>query len=238
MRGAIKSFARALYHHRLVRGTLRRAFAARDRKIARAYLERHDIRKLQIGAGHNLHAGWLNTNWFPIRFIQRDYIFLDAGQPMPFPAATFDYVFTEHMIEHVPYLTGQAMLRECFRILKPGGKLRISTPDFAFLIDLMKPGLSPLQQSYIDGARSSLPDGVPTTPATVANNFVRDWGHQFIYDKATLTGCLAAAGFVNITPFEVNQSDDPQLAGIDHADRMPEGFLALESMVFQAQRPA
>ena len=42
------------------------------------------------------------------------------------------------MIEHLKYSDGQNMLKESFRVLKPKGKIRISTPDLQFLIDLTK----------------------------------------------------------------------------------------------------
>lgn len=233
-----RSIARGVYHARFVQRGLRAMFAARDRKITRTYLRSHPVTKLHIGAGLNMRPDWLNTNWYPIRFVQRHCIFMDTTEPFPLPDASFDYVFTEHVIEHIPYLSGELMLRECFRVLKPGGTLRISTPDIAFLADLLQPDLTPLQLRYIDEARSVLPDDVPATPATVVNNFVRDWGHQFIYDRATLTTGLAAAGFTDIVPRPVNLSDDPELSGIENAARMTEGFLELESMVFEARRPA
>ena len=44
-----------------------------------------------------------------------------------FPEASFDAVTLNHVLEHVP--DPQRTLTECHRILKPGGKLVISTPN-------------------------------------------------------------------------------------------------------------
>jgi predicted SAM-dependent methyltransferase len=78
-------------------------------------------------------GGWLNTDYEPELPI---VMHLDASQRFPFREATFDYIFSEHVIEHISYWDGMKMLAECFRVLKGSGKVRISTPDLAFLVDL------------------------------------------------------------------------------------------------------
>lgn len=235
MASRFNSLARNLYREPVIQRAMRQGRKGRDAAQVEAYLAANPVRRLQIGAGKNLREGWLNTNWYPLEPGGDGTIFLDATERFPLPDASFDYIFSEHMIEHVPYAGGQAMLAECFRVLRPGGTLRIATPDMAFLVDLLKPRLSKLQRDYIAWAGEHfLPAGVPATPLTVVNNFVRDWGHVFIYDKAALTASLEQAGFADVTEWAVGESDDPELTGIDHPQRMPEGFLALESMIFQA----
>ncbi len=234
------SVAKNIYHNPLIQGALRESIKVigRDRLTISRYLKSNPVRRLQIGAGANIRPGWLNTNWYPILLFARQSVFLDATKRFPLPDASFDYIFSEHMIEHVPYDGGLAMLRECLRVLKPGGKLRIATPDMAFVVDLLNPQRTPQQEAYIKWAAASfLPADIPATPISVVNNFVRDWGHVYIYDKATLADSLEKAGFVGITPFKVSESDDPELAGIDNCGRMPDGFMQLESMTFQASKP-
>ena len=41
------------------------------------------------------------------------------------------------------------MLAEGFRVLRPGGTIRISTPDLVFLTDLLKKKRSPIAEEYI-----------------------------------------------------------------------------------------
>ena len=62
---------------------------------------------------------------------------------------SLDYIFSEHMIEHVSYEQGASMLRECYRTLKPGGRLRLATPDYTFLHELYASEKSDLQLNYI-----------------------------------------------------------------------------------------
>ena len=55
----------------------------------------------------------------------------------PFPEQSVDYFHTEHMIEHVPLSSAQFVMNECYRTLKPGGKIRIATPDIMKLARLL-----------------------------------------------------------------------------------------------------
>jgi len=103
------------------------------KRIIEAYFSANRIRKLQIGAGRAPLEGWLNSDLHPRR---KNIIFLDASAPLPFPDGAFDYIFSEHMIEHLSRDQGSHMLRECFRILKPGGKIRLSTPNLEAILRL------------------------------------------------------------------------------------------------------
>jgi predicted SAM-dependent methyltransferase len=211
-------------------------FGLTDRKLAAAYFAEAKQPKLHIGCGQNIRPGWLNTDNFPKA---HGAMHLDATRRFPFPDSVFDYAFSEHMIEHVPYADGFSMLKECRRVLKPGGRIRLSTPDFAFLMDLTRADRSDLQRAYITWtAKKYFPDAPHDNPMFVINNFVREWGHTFIYDERTLREALAEAGFTDITRCQLQQSTDKALCGLEYEERMPAGFLNLETITFEAVRPA
>ena len=138
------------------------------------------------------------------------------------------------MIEHVSYAQGQHMLKECFRVLKDGGKIRISTPNLSFLILLYQNEKTELQKEYIGWATETFIGSAPYCEDTfVINNFVRDWGHTFIYDEKILRFSLEKAGFKEITKFELNESEDEILRNLENERRLPEGFLSLESFTLE-----
>lgn len=49
---------------------------------------------------------------------------------LPFADNSFDAVYSSHFIEHIPIEQVDSFLRECLRVLKPKGIVRIVTPDF------------------------------------------------------------------------------------------------------------
>ena len=141
------------------------------------------------------------------------------------------------MIEHISYSNGLAMLRECHRILRNNGKIRISTPNLQFLIDLYKDNKSKLQREYIKWAIDSFIKSAPCYDDTfVINNFVRDWGHLFIYDEKTLRSSLEKAGFTKIIRCDLNESKDETLRNLENEKRMPKGFLKLESVTLEGTK--
>ena len=183
------------------------------------------LKKLHLGCGENPLPGWFNTDLIPGPGIAA----LNVTKPFPFSSNSVEEIFTEHMIEHIPYTDAISMLKECFRVLQPGGKIRVSTPNLAFLVALFEQK-SELQKRYIEWSTERHIRWAPKpSSAFVINNFVRAWGHQFIFDEPTLRGAFAAAGFVDIVSCP--------LSVLENESRMPEGFLRLETLTLEAKKP-
>ena len=211
-----------------------RAVTRGNERLASRYLAATHVPKLHIGCGGNALPGWLNTELDP----KGDEIFLDATKPFPFANDQFHFIYSEHMIEHVDWVQGGVMLRECWRVLKPGGIIRLVTPDLQQLTRLLSGPLTELEQSYLDYCVRTfgLPAG-PNRAVHVVNNFMRAWGHQFIYDEHTLREQLLGAGFTDVRTAPLEESAYRELTGIAKLDRMPAGFVALESLVLEACKP-
>jgi predicted SAM-dependent methyltransferase len=233
MNAAVKRIlgSRPLAPARRLRRQIRRRFGLLDRDIAYRYLAQSKEPKLHIGCGQHVLPDWLNTDRSPNSV---EIMHIDATRPLAFKAETFDFVFTEHLIEHLPYRTGLELLAECRRVLKPAGKIRISTPNLAFLIDLARADKSDLQREYIKWACRTFVPGAPEDNETFAiNNFVRGWGHTFIYDEKTLSRAMKEAGFKEVIKFDLQQSGDVALRNLENEGRMPPGFLALETLTLE-----
>ena len=206
-----------------------------DNKIIKNYFKKHKITKLNIGCGRNIIDGWLNSDYYPQ---SEQILHLDATAQFPFENDKLDYIFSEHTIEHLTYLQGMNMLKECCRVLKPGGKLRISTPDLSFLIHLYDNQKSVLIRKYVKWAKEMFLETAPCFEEIfVINNFVRAWGHKFIYDKKLLHYCLEQAGFEEIISRDLNESMDEELRYVEHTARMPAEFLRMESIILEAMKP-
>ncbi|MDL2716965.1 MAG: class I SAM-dependent methyltransferase [Acidobacteriota bacterium] len=68
-----------------------------------------------------------------VSFVKGDVADLSA-----FPDASFDAVAAIDLVEHVDDPTLSAMLKECGRVLKPGGRLGLYTPDRAHYVERLK----------------------------------------------------------------------------------------------------
>ncbi len=211
------------------------AVQAQDRKAARlieAYLAGHDEARLQLGCGPNLMTGWLNTDYDDR---EESVAFLDCTQPFPLPDNRFHYVFSEHLIEHLDYTDGSHMLREAYRVLRPGGRLRVTTPNFNFLIALCQPDKSELQERYIQWCAEKWPGVHQPEDVYVVNNFFRDWGHRFIYAPQVLCQVLEQIGFKDIQILRAGQSDDPNLKSLEkHGTIIGDDFNDLETFSVEA----
>lgn len=198
------------------------------------------MNKLHLGAGRNILKGWVNTDNHNLpqkrqQEIRATTLHLDITEKFNLESDTFDYIFSEHVIEHIPYVHGRNMISESYRVLKTGGKIRISTPSLEFLIRMYNEKDSEFMNRYIEFSykQYNLPGNTDTF---VINNFVRDWGHEFIYDKKTLSDLLTSTGFTNVCEYNVCESEDIHLRDLENVSRLPEGFLQLETMTLEATK--
>ena len=76
-----------------------------------------------------------NKNWTNIDFSSNDKSIKKVNilKGLAFESNTFDVVYSSHFVEHIPNDQLPSFLKECKRVLKPGGIIRIVTPDFNFL---------------------------------------------------------------------------------------------------------
>jgi SAM-dependent methyltransferase len=213
----------------------RRQIRIRDRAAA-AYLAKPGLRKLQIGSSIHVLDGWFNVDIFPVYAGQ---YYMDATERFPFPDASFELIFTEHMIEHVEYLQAFDMLKECWRVMRPGGTIRIGTPDLEFIAGLYSPDGSARQEQYKAAViqRWRLDSGSREIGIVVNN--IYNFDHRFIYDRRTLSELLYRAGFTKAQVREVGKSPIPEFNGIEvHClDTSPDDYVALETLVVEATKP-
>ncbi len=118
-----------------------------SRAIFDAYLATKAIHRLEIGAGAKDKDGWLNTDIEPTA----TEAFLDASKPFPLPDKSMHYVHSEHVIEHLSFDGGLVMLKESFRVLDHGGRVRIATPSLVKVVAMLQEPPTPEKAKYLAG---------------------------------------------------------------------------------------
>jgi SAM-dependent methyltransferase len=81
---------------------------------------------LNLGCGPRFHPEWTNLDLKPLSQEVRAF---DLRKPLPFGDASFDLVYHSHLLEHLRKDDAPRFVRECYRLLRPGGILRVAIPD-------------------------------------------------------------------------------------------------------------
>jgi predicted SAM-dependent methyltransferase len=186
-----------------------------ERKISRyhrqgiAAIRKNDLShpsKINLGSGKIVKSGYLNVDLFP-----GGDVTLDLRRPLPFDSNATEVIISEHFFEHVEYPgTVGALLKECLRVLKPGGTLRVSVPDTEWpLRDYCSGGESSYSQALRDNPRWHPPE-CETRIEHINYHFRQGGEHLFAYDFETLAKAFRAAGFVDVRRLDANPDLDSE----------------------------
>jgi predicted SAM-dependent methyltransferase len=209
---------------RLARAAISKVIRNREFHIRRGKIAGR--RYLDLGCGAKTHADFINLNYQWNRHLD---VCWDLENALPFANESLDGVFTEHCLEHLPLPTSDRVLSECFRVLRPGGTLRLIVPDG----ELYLSGYAALRR---DADAEPLPFSATEgfagiyTPIMSINRIFREHGHRFIFDYPTLEKLLERNGFVDIEQVKFGSGRDPKML-IDTPEREP------ESLYLEASRP-
>jgi predicted SAM-dependent methyltransferase len=128
-------------------------------------------------------------------FIHHDFRY---GIPMPDNSA--QYIYSSHFLEHLDRQYGRYLLKECWRVLSPGGTVRIAVPD-----------LEHAWRMYLAGEKERmLHDYFFIDGATGFSQ------HRYLYDYEMLAGIFNEIGFVHSVRAQFRQGTVPDLDLLDN----------------------
>ena len=192
--------------------------------------------QLILGAGHQRRRGWIATDILPRGL---DVLYLDVCKQFPFVDASVDRIYAEHVIEHVSLPDGENLLSESYRVLRPGGRIRLATPDVTRMARLMEPLDAEAERYVRESNATFLPDrpDLCGEPLVAVNRMFRDYGHEFLYDETLLRRLLERRGFTGIVRCSVGESDDDEFRGMEEHGRHIGDFCnRFETLVLEATR--
>lgn len=164
-----------------IRVWLTRLIRPQQRFLSRR-LALRSVLKLNLGCGTLPLKDWVNVD---LAGLPVDLVW-DLRCPLPFPSNSVDTIFHEHVMEHMAPHQGYMLMKECYRLLKPGGVLRIVMPDANKYI-----------RSYIDPENEFINSWRPGrfTPMIALQEEFYGFGHRAIYDSTTVQLFCRTAGF-------------------------------------------
>jgi predicted SAM-dependent methyltransferase len=173
-----------------------------------------DVMKLNLGCGDRVIDGWTNVDYalgarlskLPffsavnrrVKLFNLDWdrriVLHNLTTRFPWPDSSVDVVYSSHTLEHFRKEDGRAFLKECHRVLRGDGIIRIVVPDLRVTI-----------QEYIDG-RLPADDFVGKLDVlfSPANGMLRTQlaaltqlphAHKCMYDSKRLVEVLDELGF-------------------------------------------
>ena len=175
----------------------------RERRRAREFARRPPLR-LHLGSGVEYKHGWVNVDLVG----DRVDLAWDLTTPLPFPDRAAEAVFHEHLLTLIDLRKGLALLDEAFRVLAPGGVLRIGVPD-------------PWPE------RSSVPEGDVLPRLLAVQEIFYYPGNRAMYDAETLELALRAAGFREIEQLGFGES---RIVPCPDSTRRRKGTLYVEAV--------
>jgi ubiquinone/menaquinone biosynthesis C-methylase UbiE len=96
-----------------------------------------ELVKVNLGSFVDTIGGWENIDILPLADrVDSTHKFrqVDVRQGLPLPDSSVDLVNCSHLIEHLTLPEAHKLCGEIYRVLRPGGITRISTPDAKVII--------------------------------------------------------------------------------------------------------
>jgi predicted SAM-dependent methyltransferase len=132
---------------------------------------------------------------------------LDYG--IPFNDNTVPAVFSSHFLEHVGHREAQKLLGECFRVLKPGGIIRIVVPSLDTEVQRIRQAL----ERYEAGEITDIQPFVTTNVVGYSNKYSN---HRWMYNFTELRSALETAGFTQVVEQSYRKGRIPDVEKLDN----------------------
>ena len=193
------------------------------------------MRKLHLGCSNKIFDGWVNVDYslgarvvhipvfgpvaqklgvFNIEWDKRIFLH-NLVEEFPWKEHEIKVVYSSHTLEHMTREDGARFLSECYRVLEPGGIIRIVVPDLKYHVDAYNDG-DVLAENFIESLHVLYDTGSGKF-SSLKKRFAPffQFPHKCMYDSSALVRVMKGVGFDATVkaPFESEISDINMIEG-------------------------
>lgn len=210
-----RALSSVVYRSRSLRGWLKHSVARSLRPYRRPPAE--ELR-LHVGSGTQRLEGWVNVD---LRKLPEVDVALDVRDGLPF--RDVDKVYAEHFLEHLDVDVAVDFLLDVRTILRPGGWLRLSTPNLDWV----------WRHVYLGEHQDDAPR---ILQAIRLNRAFYGWQHRFLWNRPLLGKALTACGFQNLRWCRYGESELEAFRGIERHETYPDTEETPHVLIVEAAR--
>lgn len=178
--------------------------------------------KINLGCGTNRLVGWKNHD--------ED---VDITKALPWDDGAADFVFAEHVVEHISYFSAIAFFKECHRILHMDGVCRIAVPSVEQIWRYASPEYMKFTQKWVEPTGTS----ENSRRRDAMTNILFKHGHRAPWTRDLLLASLFYAGFDRVVALPPGQSSHADLQDIEgHGRVIGEYFNWIETVAVEATK--
>jgi predicted SAM-dependent methyltransferase len=192
------------------------------KRILRRQLTSSD--RLNIGCGTNFVENWINIGLFDIPGAiyfsskiknQALFIHFDMTQELPIDPNTVQYIYASHFIEHLNFPQGLIFVKNCYKVMRKDGIIRLTFPDLELWIQKYLENDLNFFKKYYDFTKNinNLPE--LKTKGEIFMSQVHGWGHEWCYDFDSIKDLLERTGFSNVTRKKAFESSLPDIEKLE-----------------------
>lgn len=201
------------------------------------------FKKFHLGCGTIFIKDYLNIGWWTHlgedglyanpNGVEGTYLYNhDLVKGIPAADNSLDVVYHSHLLEHLSYAEGIEFIAACYRVLQPGGIMRVLVPDLELWSKNYASGNQFFFEQYLRFGLGDNKELYPTN-GSIFMGMLHNHGHKMGYDFETLANVLERAGFHRIRRTMVQESDLPDIAEVEPYFPVK----ALESLCVECYKP-
>ena len=177
---------------------------SRQRDAIDAGAARRDL-KLHLGCGSERLPGWIHVDLYA----HGDNVVARLPEGLKrFPSHSTKFIYASHILEHIGYPEeASTFAQECYRILTPGGVLRVVVPGIQRIIEAYARD----DEAFFDIQRSLHPSWCTTKLEALMYALQQDGEHKYGYDFETVSKLFTGFGYSQVVESDYNASEFEEL---------------------------